>query len=195
MSMIETPEIRTFRGSVPALTRAEPGSTLLRGHFATFMQPYDLGYCWEQVDPGAFDRTLREHPDILALLNHSSLYPLARTTALTEAGKLTITIDATGPVAEFRPTDTQYGRDLIANVDAGVVRAMSFGFDIKAEKFEKRDDGSVLYTLLDVDLWECSPVTFPANPATDLKTQRRAKREAEIARALRSSRRFFAVTR
>lgn len=193
--MIDAPEIRTFRGAAHTLTRVEGERTLLRGHFATFMQPYDLGYCWEQVDPAAFDRTLRDNPDVLALLNHSSMWPLARTTATGERGKLVITKDATGPLAEFEPTDTQYARDLIANVDAGVVRAMSFGFDIKSERMEKRDDGTVLFTLLDVDLWECSPVTYPANPNTDLQTSRRDKRMAEIERALRGTRRFFALMR
>ena len=175
-------EIRTHRRAttVPTVVRAEGGRTVLRGHFATFNEPYDLGYCFEQVDPKAFDRTLREKPDVVCLWNHDSKCPLARTTALTERGKLTLSVDDKGAVCEFEPSDTSYGRDLIANVDAGIVTAMSFGFDIRAERFEKREDGTVLFTLLDIDLWECSPVTWPANPGTDIKSERRSLREGQV---------------
>ena len=42
----------------------------------------------------------------------------------------------------------------------------SFGFDITAEETDYRDDGSVHWTIMGVNLYEVSVVTFPAYEAT-----------------------------
>ncbi|MGO8906181.1 MAG: HK97 family phage prohead protease, partial [Solirubrobacteraceae bacterium] len=74
------------------LRELEPGGPIeLRGHAATFDEPYPVGSFTETIAPGAFKRTLGENPDVSLLVNHAGA-PLARTTS----GTMQLTEDATG---------------------------------------------------------------------------------------------------
>lgn len=160
-----TAEIRTARGAVNVASisggESEPRETLV-GYASTFGQPYDMGTFWEEVAPGAFAESLRS-VDIVALVNHDSAMPLARMSR----GTLRIAEDERGLRVEIDPIPTTYARDLMTAVREGVVDAMSFGFQVKKDKFEERE-GKVVRVLEEVDLHEVSCVTFPANPNADL---------------------------
>lgn len=114
----------------------------------------------ERIAPSAFDRWLATNPDIRALWNHNPDYPLGRT----RNGTLTLTKDATGLRVELTPADTQWGRDAITSIRSGVVTGMSFAFQKTpdGDTIIKGADGIGERTLLDADLYEVSPVTFPA---------------------------------
>jgi phage head maturation protease len=65
--------------------------------------------------------------------------------------------------------DTTVNRDLIANVKAGNVDGMSFGFRVVAEEWrDDKENNREIRTLLDVDLLEVSAVTFPAYTDTSI---------------------------
>ena len=75
--------------------------------------------------------------------------------------------------------------NLYARVQRGDVSQCSFGFDILDEEFTERSDGSVLWTIRKVKLYEVSVVTFPAYVETavsarkdEVDTIRRRKLEA-----------------
>jgi HK97 family phage prohead protease len=160
-------EIRTKTNAIECRECETKG--ILRGYASTFDEPYDMGRFNEVIAAKAFTRTLSEQPDILALVNHDSSKPLARTTT----GSMRLIEDKRGLAVEINPISTTYAADLMEAVRSGVVNAMSFGFNVRADRFEKRD-GKVTRIIEDVDLHEVSIVSFPANPATSVQVDIRS---------------------
>lgn len=120
----------------------------------------------ERIAPTAFDRALAEGPDIRALWNHNSDLPLGRT----GNGTLRIGKDGVGLRFELRPPATSWGADAVESIRRGDVSGMSFAFSARREGGDTWTrpgiDGVAERTLLDAELYEVSPVTFPAYPAT-----------------------------
>jgi HK97 family phage prohead protease len=146
------------------LVQSEPGKVV--GYAAVF-GPFseDLGGFRERVDPGAFDRSLKEGRDIRALIDHDTAKVLGRSSVDT----LRLAKDDRGLRVEINLPDTSYARDLRALMERGDVSQMSFAFLLgpDGDKWEGRgDDGLRIRTLLDVELIEVSIVTLPAYPDT-----------------------------
>jgi len=140
-------------GSLPSLI----------GHAAVFNQVYETKWFTEEIAAGAFKDSIAAGGDIAALWNHDSGMPLARV-----PDTLHLSEDEKGLLARIKPTNTSYGRDLVENIRHGVVRKMSFGFQIEKEEADTSGD-KPHYRILKVKLWEVSPVTFPAYSQTDLQ--------------------------
>lgn len=125
----------------------------------------------ERVAPTAFDRALASNPDIRALGNHNQDYPLGRT----GNGTLTLRKDGQGLRFELRPDpNTFWGASAVAAIKRGDVSGMSFAFLVpdKGDTWAKPEmDGLAQRTLLDTDLLEVSPVTFPAYPQTSVQVR------------------------
>jgi len=133
-------------------------------------EPFGAGAFVETIAPGAFARSLRESPDVRALYNHDTSAVLGRT----RIGTLRLTEDDTGLAFEVELPDTSIGRDVRTLVAREDITGCSFGFTIREESIARRDDGSVLRTLLDVDLYEISPaVAFPAYQDTEVSIRTR----------------------
>src|SRR3569833_1214434 len=97
----------------------------LSGYAAVFDSlSHDLGGFREKIAPGAFDRTLKEFPLVLALVEHDTNKLLATTAN----GTLRIAPDERGLRVEIDPADTSYARDLLTLVKRGDVSGMSFRF-------------------------------------------------------------------
>jgi HK97 family phage prohead protease len=146
--------------------RASEDSKLLVGYAASFNSlSHDLGGFREIIKPGAFDRTLKENPDVLALVEHDTAKVLARTTN----GTLRIVPDELGLRVEIDPANTSYGRDVVELVKRGDVAGMSFCFRVY-EGGESLDLSSnpPIRTLQSVELREVSVVVNPAYPATEV---------------------------
>ena len=146
---------------------------MLVGYAATFNQPYPVESVMETIDRSAFDRTLREMPDVFALIGHDQSRVIART----KNGTLALQPDQRGLRVTISPVETQESRDAFALVSSGTIDAMSFGFRVKDQKFDRRD-GEVHRLITDVDLFEVSLVAFPANPEARL-----SQRARDLARA------------
>lgn len=136
----------------------------------------DLGDFVERIDPGAFgivsERRGRRRPlETRALWNHDPNYPLAR-----YPGTLSMSVDDVGLRYEFPVPDTSYGRDLAANIRAGIVRGSSFSFTVPADGDSWAvEDGRSVRTITRVDsLLDVGPVTFPAYPDADVKVAQRS---------------------
>lgn len=117
------------------------------------------------VQKGAFARSLREFRTkgrMPALLwQHDSAKPIGVYESMVE--------DDNGLFVKGRLSDTQLGREAYALLQDGALSGLSIGFLTKKSEF---DDETGIRTLTDVDLWETSLVTFPANDAarvTDVK--------------------------
>lgn len=61
--------------------------------------------------------------------------------------------------------DTQRGREAYALMKQGAIKGLSIGFMVR-QSSEDRESG--ITTLTDIDLWEVSVVTFPANSAAQI---------------------------
>lgn len=143
--------------------RAKDEPQMIVGHAAVFDTETDIGgYFLERVAPGAFKRAIKED-DVRSLFNHDANFVLGRTAA----GTLTLREDDTGLWTETVLPDTQFARDLKVSIARGDISQMSFAFRVKAEKWEERGDVWVR-TIEDVELFDVSPVTFPAYPTTDV---------------------------
>lgn len=133
----------------------------ITGHAAVFDQLSDnLGGYREKVDPGAFGDL--SQVDVRSLYNHDFNYVLGRT----KSGTLKVSTDKTGLYYDAQPPDTQWARDLLVTIGRGDVDQSSFQFSTLRDDWEYGEKEDVR-TLLEVELWDVSPVTFPAYPQTD----------------------------
>jgi len=168
MPQIEQKETREFTIQEFRVTRAtddEPAK--IAGHAAVFNQlSEDLGGFREKIQPGAFKEAVKG--DVRALVNHNSDKVLGRT----KSGTLDLEEDDKGLAFELVLPDTQPARDLTASMERGDVDQMSFGFRTLEDKWETKD-GEDVRTLVKVELFEVSPVTFPAYPQTDVALRSR----------------------
>ena len=160
----------------------ETGDLILSGYFIKFDEVTEL---W----PGYFEVIKREgvekaiqNADIRALFNHDDSLVLGRT----GNGTVTLGVDEIGLFGDIiiNKEDPQ-AIGAYARVQRGDVVGCSFGFiPIKIDT-EGRADGSYLDTILELEIFEVSPCTFPAYPQTeiaarqkDFESQQRANREA-----------------
>lgn len=138
---------------------------MIVGHAAVFNRmSEDLGFFREKIEPGAFKQTLADKDDVRALFNHDPNNVLGRSTA----GTLRLKEDDEGLRVEIDPPDTQLARDLMVSIDRGDVSQMSFGFETRKDEWDHSDKQNPVRTLVDVKLYDVSPVTFPAYPDTDV---------------------------
>ena len=155
-------------------TREDDGKLFIEGYFAVFNSNYEIAPGMsESIAPGAFDNTLSG--DIRALINHDTTLVLGRTKART----VELRTDAHGlwGKIEINPKDGD-AMNLYARVERGDVDQCSFGFDIISEETDFRDDGSVHWTITEVELYEISPCTFPAYEETNISA--RAKERDDL---------------
>jgi len=147
----------------------------IEGHAAVFNQEYVLyeGGSYrvvETVKPGAFTRALKEKQDVRCLMNHDPNHVLGRTVA----GTLKLKQDDQGLYFDCAPPDTQLGRDLVTLIKRGDVSGASFAFTVTAQTWrEAKKDGVTTSTreIEDVDLFDASPVTYPAYTGTDVSAR------------------------
>lgn len=153
-------ELRFGKG-ITLETRADGGSKIV-GYAAVFNSEIDFGPFSESIKPGAFSRSLKESPDVRALLDHDTGMIIART----NAGNLTLSEDNHGLKVEMSPIDTEDGRKALEWVRSGVVDGMSFGFIPQSVEWSARGNDKSHRTITEAQLFEVSLVAFPAYPAT-----------------------------
>lgn len=158
-------EIRTMTvGELRVVAAADKTLGKIAGHAAKFdVLSEDLGGFRERIAPGAFAKTITS-ADIRALWNHDANIVLGRN----KSGTLRLSEDAAGLAFEVDMPDTQTVRDLVMSpIERGDVNQCSFGFYTVSDKWAKVD-GEWLRTLLEVELFDVSPVTYPAYQQTDV---------------------------
>ena len=136
--------------------------------FAT--RSHDLGGFIETVRGGAFQRAITEGQDVRALINHNPGLILGRTAS----GTLKLAEDSTGLHYQVDAPDTSYARDLAESMQRGDVTQSSFSFRVRQDDWQKEGRGR-LRTLIDLDLLDVSPVTYPAYEDTESGVQGAAR--------------------
>lgn len=164
-------QVRTASLELKTRDASDGQDPVVEGYFAVFGQETELfpgGY--EEIAPEAFNNTLGN--DIRALINHDTTLVLGRN----KSGTLELRADTHGLWGSIKinPNDTE-AMNAYERVKRGDVSQCSFGFNIRQEDVEFRDDGSAKWTLRDIDLQEVSLCTFPAYEETGVQA-----RKAEI---------------
>ena len=156
-------------------TRAEDGNLYIEGYFAVFGSEYRM---WENaietIDEDAFNETV--DGDVRALVNHDSTLVLGRTTART----LTLRVDRTGLWGSILINQSdQDAMNLYERVKRGDVSQCSFGFDILDQSTEVMENGTTVWRLKKVELYEVSVVTFPAYEDTSVIARKKDYEELQ----------------
>lgn len=149
-------------------TRSDSGEPTLTGRFVAYGDIYQV---WEgateSIAPGAFRNSI--HQDVRALYNHNDDIVLGRTSAGTL--ELEDREDGLWGTIKINPNDSD-AMNAYERIKRGDVTGCSFGFNIKSEETENRADGTVHWTITEVDpLFEVSAVTFPAYEATHVSAR------------------------
>ena len=147
---------------------AEEASYDVEGYASTF-EPYVLfrqdGIDYsEQIDPHAFDEA--DMSDTVFRVDHEgTVY------ARTSAGTVNLWVDEHGLGQRTDLSKTQKARDLFEDIKAGNYPKMSFAFTVAEDHFDKATHTRVIDRIAKV--FDISPVTFPANPTTELSVSTR----------------------
>jgi len=159
-------EYRVFDTCVEVRSDEDPA---IRGHAAVFGKPSeDLGGFVEIIEPGFFRKAIKRS-NTAALWNHNSDIILGRKSAKT----LVLEEDDNG--LSYTITPPSWAGGYLETIKRGDVTQSSFAFTV-SEKGEKWDeeDGVRIRTLLSGgcdELYDVSPVTYPAYPDTDVKVR------------------------
>ena len=148
-------------------TREENSEPIIEGYFAVFNSIYQIADgLSESIAPNAFDNTLGN--DIRALTNHDTTLVLGRN----KNNTLELKTDSHGLWGRVRinPKDTQ-AMDTYERVKRGDVDQCSIGFEIVRETTESKPDGSVHWTIDEINLFEVSVCTIPAYTETSINAR------------------------
>lgn len=155
---------------------ADDGVPRLVGYASTYNQAYDIGpqddWGWSEIiAEGAAAKSIRERDDVFLLFNHDGL-----SLASTKNGTLTLSEDSRGLLSDGRiDTGSPYSMEVYRRVQSGDYDQMSFAFRVVRERWEDRDGNEESWMtapvrrIQEVQLFDTSVVSFPANPYTSVQ--------------------------
>lgn len=157
----------------PRVKRAKGGTVPIVGYGAVFYREgvpgteYDLtldGSIVERIEPGAFDRVLRERQNTAGLLNHDQNFILGRV----GSGTMRLSVDSIGLRYEIdADPENPFAAHAISAIRRGDVSGSSFGFIVSGVRWEELPDGRVIRYIEEVShLFDVGPVTYPAYEST-----------------------------
>lgn len=144
-------------------TEEEEKSYKVEGYASTF-ESYKLATIdgvdyFEQIDPHAFDEA--DMTDVVFRVDHEG-----KVYARISAGDLEVWTDEHGLANRADLSRTQKARELFDDIEAGHYPQMSFAFTVAKDHFDKATHTRTISRIAKV--FDVSPVTFPANPTTEL---------------------------
>ena len=154
-------EYRSMELSMPDETEYR-----VEGYASTF-EPYVLfsedGIDYsERIEPTAFDEA--DLTDVVFRIDHTG--PVY---ARTSAGSVQLFVDEHGLGNVTDLSRTQKARDLYEEIKAGNYPKMSFAFTVAEDRYDRASHTRVIERIAKV--YDISPVSFPANPGTELSAR------------------------
>ena len=159
--MSKNREYRSMELSMPAETEYR-----VEGYASTF-DPYVLfsedGIDYsERIEPTAFEGA--DLSDVVFRVDHTG--PVY---ARTSAGSVELSVDEHGLKNVTDLSRTQKARDLYEEIKAGNYPKMSFAFTVAEDRYDKASHTRIIERIAKV--FDISPVSFPANPGTELSAR------------------------
>ena len=154
---------REYRNMELRMVEGNEPSFFVEGYASTF-EPYTLftrdGIDYkEQILPTAFDEA--DMSDVVLRVDH-----VGRVYARSSAGTLKVWTDEHGLAQRADLSKTQKAQELYADIAAGNYPTMSFAFKVAKDHFDRATHTRVIERIAKV--FDVSPVSFPANPGTEL---------------------------
>lgn len=160
-------EERNIGAAELRVKRVEGEPTKIEGYAAIFNSlSDDLGFFREKIQRGAFTNALKTS-DARALFNHNSNFILGRQSA----GTLELKEDKKGLWMSATPPDTQQARDLMVSIERGDITQQSFAFTVQEDSWKQPEANGdpEIRTIIEVkEIFDVSPVVYPAYPDTDV---------------------------
>lgn len=143
------------------------------GYALKFDEPSkDLGGFVEVITPEALKEV--DFSNCFLLYDHDYSKPLASV----KSDTLKLEVDDIGLHFEATLNDTTYAKDVYENVSKGVVDAMSFGFELGIDSFDKDEEGTVTRSVKNIkNVPEISVVTLPAYDSANVQVNKRSYNE------------------
>ena len=156
-------------------TRNEDNVRTISGVASVYYDPKDTGtqyelwnkpgsHAYERIQPGAFTRALKEQQDVCCLFNHDPDQILGRTSAGT--CKLVEQRDGLHYEVPYDEQDPDHVR-IMRKIEKKNVATSSFAFKVRSDEWV-RDGNLDVRNVLDVDLYDVSPVTNAAYSSTSV---------------------------
>lgn len=159
---------REYRSMDMTLRQEAEPNYEVRGYASTF-EPYvlytidDIDYS-EQIDPHAFDDA--DMTDVVFRVDHAgAVY------ARSSAGTIKLFTDDHGLGNITDLSRTAKSRELYEEIEAGNYPKMSFCFTVAEDHYDKESHTRIIDRIAKV--YDISPVSFPANPGTELSVSTR----------------------
>ena len=178
-------EYRSMELRIAPPQEGEERSYKVEGYASTF-DPYT------QIDPHAFDEA--DLSDVVFRIDHEG-----RVYARTSADTLWLWSDDHGLGTRADLSKTAAGREVFESIEAGNYPKMSFAFvvDEDGDEYDKKTHTRLIHRVAKV--FDVSPVSFPANPGTELSVSTRdyfnGVIEAERAERLEAEKRAAQIQR
>ena len=151
-------------------SETEEKSYMVEGYASTY-KPYLMATIdgidfYERIEPTAFDNA--DLSDVVFRVDH-----VGRVYARSSAGTVNVWSDEHGLGQKTDLGKTQQARDLFADIEAGNYPNMSFAFVVADDgDYFDRDSHTRVITRI-AKVFDVSPVSFPANPDTELSVSTR----------------------
>lgn len=147
----------------------EEKTYMVEGYASTF-ESYKLATIegedfFERIEPTAFDEA--DMSDVVFRIDHEG-----KVYARTSAGDLEVWTDDHGLANRADLGRTQKGKELFEDISAGHYPQMSFAFTVAEDHFDKATHTRIIDRIAKV--FDVSPVSWPANPTTELSVATRA---------------------
>lgn len=163
-------EYREMELRLPFESQAEEKRYTVEGYASTF-EPYVLfeqdGVKYsERIEPTAFDDA--DMTDVVFRIDHEgAVY------ARTSAGTVDLWVDEHGLGQRTDLSKTQRAREIFSEIEAGNYPKMSFAFRVAddGDEYDKETHTRIIKRIAKV--FDVSPVSFPANPTTELSVSTR----------------------
>jgi len=170
------PTVRRTRRRLVHLTAPARLTTLGRNEFEGYASLFNVpDSAGDIVAPGAFAASLRNRGlyRVRMLYQHMAAEPIGVWEEMREDGR---GLYVRGRIV----TDVQRGRDVLALLREGALDGLSIGFRTRRAR---RDPATGQRTLIEVELWEVSVVTFPLLVGS--KVTAIGAKDAELAETIR----------
>lgn len=167
-------EIRSVPSNLKVIKRDDGTSTRsIQGYAIMFdTLSVDLGGFTEVIKPTALDGV--DLSDITLVYAHENNSILARASA----GNLTTQIDSTGLFFSSDLPATSLANDVLANIEVGNIKGMSFTFTIPdgGDTWNRQADGTLLHTVNQIGvITELTVTAYPAYQQTSVELKRSAE--------------------